>query len=277
MKTKTECVPFLRWAGGKTWFIPIWKKLVAKLSFNRYFEPFLGSGTMFFSLPGIHHAFLSDVNPQLILTYEMVMRFPDKVYAELRKFKNTKEDYYQIRGKKFRRQERIAAQFIYLNQTSFNGIYRVNAQGQYNVPYGFRTTWTYSLDRLTNPSAFLNRQQTELSVGDFEECINGVSRGDLVFLDPPYAVSERGGENLFVKYNERIFSLEDQLRLRRAIDMVKKREAFFVLTNAGHPTIERLFATGDTILELSRPCLIGGRNSQRGSVKEIAITNIPTD
>lgn len=232
---------------------------------------------MFFSLPGIHHAFLSDVNPQLILTYEMVMRFPDKVYAELRKFKNTKEDYYQIRSKKFRRQERIAAQFIYLNQTSFNGIYRVNAQGQYNVPYGFRTTWTYSLDRLTNPSAVLNRQQTELSVGDFEECINGVSRGDLVFLDPPYAVSERGGENLFVKYNERIFSLEDQLRLRRAIDMVKKREAFFVLTNAGHPTIERLFATGDTILELSRPCLIGGRNSQRGSVKEIAITNIPTD
>ena len=272
---KTESVPFLRWAGGKSWFLPIWKRLVNSIEFNRYFEPFLGSGTMFFSLPGNHTAILSDMNKPLIETYRNVMESPKAVFDELQKFSNTKTDYYRIRSQKFRLGERIAAQFIYLNQTSFNGLYRVNAKGEYNVPYGHRTNWTYRFERLKAASDTLKRQHSELLCGDFEDAIINVRQGDLVFLDPPYAVSERGKDNLFVEYNEKIFSLGDQHRLRECIDFIERRKAFYVLTNAGHPTIERIFETEDRKLDLYRHSLIGGKPSARKLVKEIAITNIP--
>ena len=186
-----NATPFLRWAGGKAWFLPNLYRILADVKFQNYHEPFLGSGAAFFSLRGYHKSFLSDVNSDLILTYKAVMDYPANVYDALRQMKNTKEDYYRIRKRKCRTPITKAAQFIYLNQTSYNGLYRVNSIGEYNVPYGFRKNWQYKRVRLEQASEFLKQQDATLIQQDFEEALADVKCGDLVFLDPPYTVSSQ--------------------------------------------------------------------------------------
>lgn len=117
--------PFLRWAGGKKWLIKEIDTLLPKENFNKYHEPFLGGAAIFFHLRSNKTAFLNDLNEELIDTYECVKDDVEGVIEELKQFKNTEECYYNVRSKKFRKDTKKAARFIYLNQTSFNGIYRV--------------------------------------------------------------------------------------------------------------------------------------------------------
>lgn len=261
--------PFLRWAGGKTWLLKHLDKLSVDFNFPVYHEPFLGGGSVFFSLQP-QSAILSDTNRELISTYKALKDNVNNVIRELKLFKNTEKQYYDIRATAFRGKYQKAAQFIFLNQTSFNGIYRVNLKGVYNVPYGYRNVEIFNEDRLKEISRLL--QTAELYDGDFSSHEKTIKKGHLVFLDPPYTVTHNN--NGFIKYNQKLFSIEDQKRLSEFIDVIKEKQAFYILTNAAHSAIETLFEKGDHKIKLKRASLIGGTNAQRGNYEEIIFTNV---
>lgn len=269
MKETLEIVkPFLRWAGGKSWLLKHINSLLPKNGFNSYHEPFLGGGSIFLAL-NPEKAFLSDLNKDLIETYHTLKGSPEKIIECLNSYENSEEFYYTIRSKSPENQVEKAARFIYLNQTSFNGIFRVNLKGEYNVPYGYRTKNFLEPDKLRLAS--LRLQKAELITGDFSVLVNNIQERDLVFLDPPYTVSHN--HNGFIKYNQKLFSLDDQIRLSSVIDEIKERGAYYILTNAAHPKIEEIFAKGDTVLKKSRANLIGGLSAQRGQTEEFVFTN----
>ena len=263
---------FIRWAGGKTWFIFYLNHYLARLNAEHYHEPFLGSGVVFFSLNHNKRSYLSDANRQLINAYIQVRDHPNDVIQSLLFLQNTEENYYAVRNAMSEENTiENAARFIFLNQTSYNGIFRVNKKGKYNVPYGFRSNWRYDTDRIMRASAKL--RNTRIAAGDFEINKYRIKRHDLVFLDPPYTVSHN--HNGFIAYNKNLFSLEDQYRLNRFIDYIKRKDAYYILTNAAHETIAEIFEKGDRRLELSRQSLIGGKNAARQQITEYVFTNIP--
>lgn len=267
-KENEQAKPFLRWAGGKTWLVKHLKS-IKRSNFDNYHEPFLGGAASFFYLKPQMHSFLSDLNEDLIETYNEIKNDAPSIIKILKTFHNSEKDYYKIREKEFKSASQRAAKFIYLNQTSFNGIYRVNLKGQYNVPYGFRTKEFLDKNNLLLAQQAL--QNTTIVAGDFFNILNNLKKRDLVFLDPPYTVSHNN--NGFIKYNEKIFSLDDQKRLSQLIDEIKKKGAYYILTNAAHKTIEEIFEKGDTKLKLNRASLIGGANAQRGQTHEFVFTN----
>lgn len=261
--------PFLRWAGGKTWLLKYLEDYLPKDGFNNYYEPFLGGGSVFFNLKP-KSAFLSDLNEELIDTYNVLKDDPEGIIEELRKFKNTPEFYYKVRKAKFRKPTKQAANFIYLNQTSFNGIYRVNLKGEYNVPYGHRTKDFFEPENLRAASQVL--QAAKIEKGDFMLISNRIAKGDLVFLDPPYTVTHYS--NGFIKYNQKLFSIQDQNRLSELIDHIKSVGAFYILTNAAHEKIREIFQKGDTVNTQRRASLIGGAKAKRGKYEEHIFTNV---
>nr|WP_319273521.1 Dam family site-specific DNA-(adenine-N6)-methyltransferase [uncultured Draconibacterium sp.] len=262
--------PFLRWAGGKTWLIKHFPLITNDRSFNNYHEPFLGGASIFFHLQPANRAFLSDINPKLIETYNCIKDDVEKVISILKQFRNTEEDYYRIRGAKYGSEFKRAARFIYLNQTSYNGIYRENLRGEYNVPYGHRTKNFLDSENLMQVSRSL--QKAEILKADFRTVLERINENDLVFLDPPYTVSHN--KNGFIKYNKNLFSLEDQYKLKEVIDEINERGAFYILTNAAHSKIDEIFSYNNKKLELPRASLIGGANAKRGQITEFIFTNI---
>ena len=266
--------PFLRWAGGKTWLIKYLAQIIGSQQFNNYHEPFLGGGAVFFALPHAHEVYLSDMNKELINTYLTIQRNPQRVINKLKNYENTVEFYYSIRDTKSKGEITQAARFIYLNHTSYNGLYRVNLAGKYNVPYGHRKTVQFDAEKIISASRAL--QRAHIMHGDFSTNIDAIQQGDLVFLDPPYTVSHN--DNGFIKYNKNLFSLADQYRLSTFIDAIKERQAFYILTNAAHDTIREIFEKGgDRLLTLKRNSLIGGRNSKRELIDEYVFTNIANE
>lgn len=261
---------FLRWAGGKSWLVRRIADLFGDLSFNQYHEPFLGGGSFFFAVGGASSAYLSDKNEALIETYETIKSDCEAVIEALERFENTSEYYYSSRSDNPRTPVGRAAQFIYLNQTSFNGIYRVNLQGVYNVPYGNRQKQFLEASALRAASKAL--RTATLAARDFGDTLTEIKAGDLVFIDPPYTVSHNN--NGFIKYNKSLFSLDDQYRLSRYIEDVKAIGAHYILTNAAHSKISEIFGNGDRQVQLSRASLVGGKQAQRGAVDEFIFTNV---
>lgn len=264
----------LRWAGGKSWFLKQFGDLISTISINNYYEPFLGGASAFLSLEktDYKHAYLSDTNPDLINFYIAVRDNPLELYELFLSMNNTEDDYYRIRSIEFDSDIERAAQFLFLNQTSFNGIYRVNRNGKYNVPYGFRKNVQYDFSKLEYASKKL--QNARLKCGDFAYYKYRIKADDLVFLDPPYTVSHNN--NGFIEYNKKLFSIEDQFRLKDYIDFIRKKGAYYILTNAAHPTIKEIFSIdGDQALMLERNSLIGGKAAKRGKITEYLFTNIP--
>lgn len=267
--------PFVRWAGGKSWFVPHLQTIIGHLRFEHYHEPFLGGGAVFFALDHHKKSYLSDANPQLINLYSHIKNNPEELITLFEQMPNTEDDYYRIRDEitaEFTVEN--AARFLYLNQTSFNGLFRVNRDGHYNVPYGNRIRWMYDSNRIRETSQKL--ANTRISTGDFEVNKYRIKENDLVFLDPPYTVSHNN--NGFIAYNQHLFSIEDQYRLKKFIEFIKKKGAYYILTNAAHETIRNIFlAEGDRIMVLKRNSLIGGKNSERKIIEEYIFTNIPEE
>ncbi len=270
MNNTDQVKPILRWAGGKNWLVKHLDKLVPPNGFKNYHEPFIGAASIFLSINPGKKAFLSDLNKELIDTYKTLRDNPEGIINVLKTYHNTQDFYYMLRGMDFEDPNEKAARFIFLNQTSFNGIYRVNLNGVYNVPFGFRTKDFLEAENLRLVSFRL--RNAILLDGDFSLIRKNVRRGDLVFLDPPYTVSHNN--NGFIKYNQKLFSLDDQKRLSELIDIIKRKDAFYILTNAAHQTIREIFEKGDTIYEKSRASLIGGTNAVRGITTEFIFTNI---
>jgi DNA adenine methylase len=263
--------PFLRWAGGKRWLVPQILQLVGDESVARYHEPFLGGGSVFFALDISDTVFLSDLNTDLIEVYRQVRDNPVEVAALLGEYENTADAYYAARSETPTEATRRAARFIYLNHTSFNGIFRVNLKGEYNVPFGNRK-FTNAPDEEWLLRASRRLQGAELTGADFERALGEVTKGDLVFLDPPYTVAHNN--NGFVKYNQHLFSFEDQERLAEAIENVSNLGAKFILTNAAHSSIDHLFSPLGRKLTVSRRNSIGGKQATRGRADEYVFTNI---
>lgn len=261
--------PFLRWAGGKRWLKKEIDELVNMNKYENYHEPFIGGGAVLFQLKP-KNAFISDINKELIDTYLAVKEDPSSVIEQIKKFKKDKESYYIIRSEIFENRFEKAAKFIYLNQMSFNGIYRVNASGGYNVPYGSRDKFEFDYDNIYLVSEFL--KDVTITHCDFQDSLNNVENDDLVFLDPPYTIAHN--QNGFIQYNQKIFSLEDQYRLSSIIDQIKQKNAFYILTNAAHLKVKEIFDKQDKILEISRASVVGGTNASRGQYSEYLFTNL---
>lgn len=271
LKEEIVAKPFLRWAGGKNWLIKYLDKITKNLKYNNYYEPFLGGGSIFFSMNPREKIYISDLNEELMNAYKIVQKEPNRLVEELRSYDNNEEFYYEMRSKKIEDPFFKAAEFIYLNKTSFNGIYRVNNNGDYNVPFGFKTQ--YNIDEENFYAVSKRLKKANIHFGDFSDNVRKISEGDLVVLDPPYTVSHN--ENGFIKYNQKLFSIEDQYRLSRFIDQIKASGAYYILTNAAHETIIEIFdKEGDYRYNFSRASSIGGKNASRGQVKEFVFTNI---
>lgn len=229
--------PLLKWTGGK-------RLLTSRITphlqgYKRYYEPFFGGGAVFFQLTP-SQSVLSDLNPELINCYEVTKQNPEELIDRLRRLKNSEENYYLVRASSPRSKVSRAARFIYLCTLSFNGIYRVNLSGQFNVPYG-RKEHLKPCDIPLIRSISQQLQSCELVCADFEAVANDANAGDCVYFDPPYTVAH--GNNGFVKYNEKIFSWKDQERLAVLASVLARRGVKVVISNADHPSLRNLYKT----------------------------------
>lgn len=240
---------------------------------KRYFEPFLGSGAVFFALRP-ERAILSDLNSDLIATFRQVRDCPGQLVGVLSRYPYDPELYYGIRiGATSNRLEH-AANFIYLNRCGWNGVYRVNRRGEFNVPLGTRTTPPVICDARAIREASAALKSARLRAADFGAVLSHAGSGDFVFADPPYTVTH--GENGFVKYNDKMFSWEDQERLQEALMGVNERGGLFLLTNANHASIRRLYR-GFVMRPFARLSRIAASSKARRPVTELVITNYAYD
>jgi DNA adenine methylase len=260
--------PFLRWAGGKRWFINKHSEFLPDKIRGRYIEPFLGSGSLFFHLRP-KKAILSDINTDLIDTYKGVRSKHIKIYNWLKEHdENHSSDYfYKIRASAPSELAERAARFIYLNRTCFNGIYRVNGHGQFNVPIGTNTNVLFPTDIFSIWAKVLKGMN--LLTADFEKVIDQAENGDFLFIDPPYTVSHN--LNGFIHYNEVLFSWEDQVRLSHALQRARRRKAKILMTNANHDSIKSLYSRGFEQKVVSRYSTISASNEGRNFYEELII------
>ncbi|WP_062810697.1 Dam family site-specific DNA-(adenine-N6)-methyltransferase [Alcanivorax sp. NBRC 102028] len=264
---------FLRWAGSKRQLIPTlhtyWNN-----DFQTYHEPFLGSGSLLFSAQP-SKATANDLNEDLIQMYRAVRDSPDEVYLSVTSLEVSKEKYYEIRSQDPRHLNPvdIASRFIYLNRFCFNGIYRTNRSGKFNVPYsGNKTGSIPDLEIFHKASKQLRK--TQLTSLDFEEVImENIKEGDFFYLDPPY-LSE--GKRIFNEYGPEKFDDSDLSRLLNCIESINDAGAFFVFSFYKCPTlIKKLCNFKITTVETRRT--ISSSTSSRKKMHEIIITNIPAN
>lgn len=259
--------PFLKWAGGKRWLTRRRPELFEH-EFERYVEPFLGSGAVFFHMMP-KKSILSDVNTALVNVYVCLRKDPKRVRSLLVTHAKNHNDeyYYSVRGKLYRSDFSRAAQFLYLNRTCWNGLYRENMRGEFNVPRGTKDTVIFDDDDFYAVSAAL--AGAKITSSDFEKVIEQTRDGDFVFIDPPYTVKHNG--NGFVKYNESIFSWADQVRLAASIRAKADCGATYLITNAYHPTVVDLYKDFSTVTPVSRASILSGDSRFRGSTQEALI------
>ncbi|MCC8089222.1 MAG: Dam family site-specific DNA-(adenine-N6)-methyltransferase, partial [Rikenellaceae bacterium] len=243
--------------------------------FNNYHEPFVGGASVLLYLKKLGHLnkeiFLNDSNLEVINAYQLLRASPNELLRILSEYKNEESFYYYIRSSNPSNNVEKAAKFFYLNRTSFNGLYRENLKGEYNVPYGRRNlSILFEIDRFKEFSESL--QTINLTSFDFENTIHSIKKDDLVFLDPPYTVAHNN--NGFIKYNKKIFSWEDQERLCSFIKKIKEIGAYFILTNAFHSSIIDLYGEIGKMDKLSRASTIGGIRAKRNKYTEAIFHNI---
>ena len=270
LKTK----PILRWAGGKRRLAKQIEKLLPP-SINNYYEVFLGSGAIYFHLLSNGYldnkqCYLSDANEDLINFYNQIKTNPDGIIQYLITYRNEKDFYYMLRDKMPNNQIEAAAIFYYLNRTSFNGLYRVNKNGKYNVPYGFKTYKTF-IDEKRIYDFSNSLINSMFFSGDFEDILENVNEGDFIYLDPPYTVAHN--KNGFIKYNKNLFSLDDQKRLKRTIDQLTDKGAYYLLSNAHHINLYEIFSPNANTIEIERFSGIGGGKDYRDKIQEYIFTN----
>lgn len=265
---ETEVLPLFRWPGGKRWLVPRLRKLIPN-GFGRYFEPFFGAGALYFALQP-HAAVISDINPELMACYRALRDNHEAVAEALRGLPRDRDSYYRIRDQQPQSSTEAAARFIYLTTLAFNGIYRVNRAGQFNVPYGARTYGKLGTGKQLRVYGEALEGAAVMST-DFEEAVDSASAGDVVYLDPPYTVAH--SNNGFIKYNHRLFSWDDQERLAAVVAELDRRGCAVIVSNAFHSSIARLYAQFAHFV-VSRHSVMAADASHRGKIREYLITNV---
>lgn len=257
---------FLRWPGGKRWLWPFVERILEGVTFERYVEPFLGGGAIFFCLRP-PQSLLSDRNEELITTYRMVRDFPAELVDRLKKLPVNEKTYNRMRKKGRGENElEIAVRFLYLNRTAFSGMYRVNQKGEFNVPFGGgeRTTeilWKTNL--IFQASQTL--KNTKLDACMFESTLERCGEGDLVYCDPAYTVTHNN--NGFRRYNDRLFSWADQIHLASLTRNLADAGAIVIISNACHPDVEALYPGAKRFI-VRRNSLVSRLTSSRRPVEE---------
>lgn len=269
MTNTNKIKTFLRWAGNKSFLLNKLLKITPS-NFKNYHEPFLGSGAVYFSLDLKKKVFLSDYNSDLINTFVQIRDNIWDVIEILKTYKNTNNFFLTIRENIPCDSVAKAARFIYLNRTCYNGLYRVNSKGKFNVPFAYRKNLDLVRINLLKDVS-LNLQNTEIFVADFFKTNENISKGDFVFIDPPYAVS--GNNNGFLEYNEKIFSWADQIRLKNFLTKINNKGVYFIMSNAKHKAIRKLYSEFKNPIKIKRYNSIGGKGARRGMVEEYLFKN----
>ena len=256
--SKASALPFVKWAGGKRSLIPDLAQHFPE-RIGTYWEPFVGGGAVFFTFADrIEQAVLSDVNEELVLAYQVVKNQVEDLIDALREHerKHSQSGYYlRVRNQEPVTPLEIAARFIYLNKTCFNGLYRVNKQGKFNVPIGrYKNPDICNPQRLRDASKTL--QKATIRVGDFERIV--VPRfGDFVYCDPPY-------DGCFSDYTAKGFTGDDQNRLRNAANKWIAAGATVLASNSDTQLIRRLYKGNFALQESTAPRNIACKTSGRG-------------
>lgn len=260
--------PFLRWAGSKRQLVPTLSQFW-RPTFLRYVEPFAGSACFFFAIRP-RKALLGDINPELIATYiEVKYRF-NRILPILERLRNDRQTYLRVRSLNLNRLDQAtkAARFIYLNRFCFNGLYRTNAKGQFNVPYGGVKSGS-----LPSKALFTKCSRTlgsaRLMCADFEKVLNRTEPGDFVYMDPPFTVRSK---RIFNEYAPVLFSFKDLKRLRTCMETMASRKIRFVVSYADSEEADLLVKGFDYTTVTVRRNIAGFADSRRCS-QEILISN----
>ena len=264
---------FLKWPGGKRWLL---KKLpeIFSIQFNNYYEPFLGSGAVFFHLCP-KESVLSDVNEELINLFVQMRDHPQELAKQLEAHqkKHSKTYYYEIRDKNYVSSMERAGRFLYLNRTCFNGMYRENKNGKFNVPIGTKDNCIYDIDKFEHYSNAL--KNAELMTCDFRDTIKKAKSGDLLFVDPPYTIGQ-AQQNSFIKYNSKLFSWNDQKDLCNEIVAARNRGVIIISTNAYCDELLEMYKKeGFYVQPIEKKSTISGVIDKRRKTTELLITSFP--
>jgi DNA adenine methylase len=279
--------PFVKWVGGKRQLLKQFIALGLYPPFhfgfdpakNTYFEPFVGGGAVFLDLLP-KNAVLSDMNLELVTTYNVIKNNLEKLISKLKVHKknNSKEYFLKIRAQNLNRLSdvSIAARFIYLNRTCFNGMYRVNKSGGFNVPYGkYENPKIVDVENLKNISKYL--QNTEIKHQDYKETLKKAKKGDFIYLDPPYAPLSPTAS--FTAYTKEGFGAQQQLELRDTFYELHKRGCLVMLSNSNADFINEIYGElvkrdkKIKITKVGANRMINSKASGRGKIKEVLVTN----
>ena len=270
--------PFVKWAGGKRQILDKLKKLVPE-DFNTYYEPFVGGGALLFDLAP-KNAVINDSNEELINVFNVLCN--EKKYSKMCRYlnrferKHDEEFYYEVRNidrnkKKFNRlnASKRAARTIYLNKACFNGLYRVNSKGEFNVPFGKKTKVnTYDGENLLNVHSYLTLNNISIFCTDFEDAVSTAKQGDFVYFDPPYD----SDTSTFNGYTEDGFNKDEQRRLAKVFKELDKKGVKVMLSNHNTILIKELYKDYNFhVIEAKRS--INSNGKKRGKVEEVIITN----
>lgn len=273
--------PFVKWVGGKRQLIKQFQKmkLYPVKDFdpvkNSYFEPFVGGGAIFFDLLP-HKAYLSDMNFELVTTYNVIKNDVDSLIKSLRKHPYNKEYFLKLRAKKVSSLTalQIASRFIYLNRTCFNGLYRVNSKGGFNVPFGDNKN-PLICDEINLRKVSKYLKNVEIKHQDYKEAIKKAKKGDFVYLDPPY--HPMSSTSSFTSYTKEAFGEKEQIELRDTFLKLHKKGCFVMLSNSNADFINKIYGELKSynikIHKVDAGRSINSKGTGRGKIKEVLVTN----
>lgn len=278
---ETPVLPlFLKWAGGKLQLIEQFENLFPP-DFCNYYEPFIGSGAVFFYLKSKskpNKVILSDTNEELINCFAVVRDKPSELIEVLlnHRKRHSKQYYYEVRDLESERLDSVsrAARMIYLNKTCFNGLYRVNSKGEFNVPFGdYKNPSIFNRNTLYRASQML--QDAALRVMTFDKVLDFAGKDDFVYFDPPYIPLSKTSS--FTRYSKSEFSIKEQNQLSEVFRALDSMGCFVMLSNSDHSLIRELYRDYDkNIVVVKAKRKINSVGSKRGAINEIVVTNYLT-
>lgn len=271
--------PFVKWVGGKRQLLSQFRKLNLypperfDIKTGRYFEPFVGGGAVFFDLLP-EKAFLSDLNSELVVTYNVIKNDVENLIKSLKKHKLDKEYFLKIRAQNSEKLSdlNIASRFIFLNRTCFNGMYRVNSKGEFNVPFGSnKNPLICDEENLRKVSKALKK--VEIKHQDYKQILKKARKGDFIYFDPPYYPTNKTSS--FTSYTTEAFLDKEQTELRDTFEKLHKKGCFVMLSNSDTPFINKIYSEikGARISKVSAGRAINSDASKRGKITEVLVTN----
>ena len=279
MEYIAHAAPVVKWVGGKRQLLPQILPLIPK-RMTAYCEPFLGGGAVLFALQP-KRALVNDLNQDLITVYRVIKENADALIEHLSRHENTPEYFYRIRDLD-RDKEAYAAlsdvekasRLLYLNKTCYNGLFRVNASGAFNSPYGhYRRPNIVNEQTIRGVSRYFNSCDITFFSGDFAAVLEQVPEGGFVYLDPPYdPVSDTAS---FTGYNKGGFGREEQVRLKECCDALTARGVKFLLSNSATPFIRELYGSYRVSIVQARRA-VNSVASRRGAIEEVLVRNYGT-